>query len=266
LSNKSQLVAASFFLIFFTRIFGSSLPAASSYRTGIPQASRENESEVAHLTAQLKSSDEEIRRETVMRLSHLKGTGVVSALISALNDSSPRVRAAAAAGLPECGDSSVAAVLSARLSQEKDAFVRKTLAYALEKFQGSDRTAALIAALKDKDPEVRGAAAVALGHHADTDAVVPLINALSDKNPFVRAQAARALGVNGSAAAKAVPELVKLLERDEDGEPRRQAAIALGRIGDRSAISALQQASRDKDPYLVQSARDAIVAIEGKKR
>jgi HEAT repeat protein len=268
LEQQNRFAAASFILILVisTRIYGSSLPTASPIKTRINhQESREVSAEVAHWSAQLKSSDEETRREAVMMLSRFKGTGVTSALTSALTDSSPSVRAAAAAGLAEHGDISVVPVLAARLSKEKDVFVRKTLAYALGKFHGSERTSALIAALNDRDPEVRGAAAVALGDHPDPIATGALINALSDKNPFVRAQSAHALGVNGTAAAKAVPALVKLLERDEDGEARRQAAIALGRIGHRSALSALERARHDRDPYLAQAAREAITAIDGKK-
>lgn len=265
-AQHTLVVAVLFTFVFFTRTIGSGLPVISPSQNQInQQQSREIESEVAHWSAQLKSSDEEECREAAMMLSRLESNAATSALAAALTDPSPRVRAAAAAGLAERPDPSVTHLLAARLTQEKDVFVRKTLAYSLGKFRGPERTAALIAALKDKNPEVRGAAAVALGDHPDPDALASLMTALSDKNPFVRAQAARALGVNGSTAAQAVPALTKLLTSDEDGEARRQAATALGRTGDRSAIPALEHARHDKDPYLAQAALDAIRAIEGKK-
>ena len=111
---------------------------------------------------------------------------------------------------------------------------------------------------------MRGAAAVSLGDHPDTSAVGPLVVALSDKSDFVRAQTSRALGVNGRAAAPAVPVLIKLLLSDPEREVKRQAATALGLIGDRSALPALERASSDSDSYLASAARDSIRKIEGK--
>jgi HEAT repeat protein len=56
-----------------------------------------------------------------------------------------------------------------------------------------------------------------------------------------------------------------LLTSDEDSEVKRQAATALGEMGARLALTALERATHNSDPYLAQSARDAITAIEGKK-
>lgn len=235
--------------------------AASSYPSLIGQESPNSQSEVARLAAQLRSNDEEERREAAMGLSSIKNDQALTALTNALTDNSPRVRAAVVDALSERGSDSVALLLVARLAEDKEQFVRKAAAYALAKFRSSERTAALIKALNDKDVEVRGAAAVSLGDHADTNAVAPLSDALADKMPFVRAQAARALGVNGSAAAQAVSRLISLLTSDPDGEVKRRAAVALGRIGDRSALPALERARRDKDPYLAESASDALKQI-----
>ncbi|MEK6410547.1 MAG: HEAT repeat domain-containing protein [Acidobacteriota bacterium] len=262
-AQHTRLVTGLFVLIFFTRTVGSSLPYISaSPNQNNPRRAREMDPENARWFAQLNSSDEEERREAVMRLSHLKTSAATSALLSALNDRSSRVRAAAAACLAERGEASTVPLLAACLAKDKDAFVRKTAAYALGKFQGTGRTAALIAALKDKDAEVRGAAAVSLGDHADTAAVTSLTTALSDRSAFVRARAARALGVNGSAATPAVPALIRLLTSDDDNEVKRQASTALGSIGDRSALPALERARHDKDPHLVQAAIDAIRMLE----
>jgi HEAT repeat protein len=257
-----RLVTGVFILTFLTRAAGSSFPFLFPLQTQTnPPGSREIDSEAARSFAQLNSPDEEKRRDAVMKLSRVEGNAATSALLSALPDSSPRVRAAAAAGIAERGEVSAVSLLAACLVKDKDAFVRKTTAYALGAFRGIDRTSALIAALKDKDPEVRGAAAVSLGDHAEPDAVAPLMTALSDKNAFVRAQAARALGVNGAAAKQSVPTLKMLLTSDEDGEVKRQAAAALGSIGDRSALRALERAAREGDPYLAQAALDAIKTI-----
>jgi len=228
------------------------------------EVSRQADAEVSRLANQLKSPDEEARRDAAFQLTQLKGDAASAALVSALTDPSPRVRAAVAAALGERAEQPVESSLASRLFADKDKFVRKTIAYALARFSGSDRAAALISALKDKDPEVRGAAAVSLGDHADASAVNALSTCLSDKSPFVRAQAAHALGMNKRDAMQTVPALINVLEKDSDEEAKRQAATALGQIGDRSSLSALERARRDKDPYLVRAAIDAIRTIEGR--
>jgi HEAT repeat protein len=62
-----------------------------------------------------------------------------------------------------------------------------------------------------------------------------------------------------------VPNLVKILTTDEDHEARRQAAQALGHIGEPSALPALERAEHSSDPYLSQAAREAIARIKGKQ-
>ena len=259
--QHTRLITGWLVVIVFARIVGSGLPSHGPPPQINQRQSRENEVEVLRWSARLKSSDQEARREAAMMLSGLDGDAAVSALVSALTDASPSVRALVVASLGERPDRSVAPFVAARLTSDKDPFVRKTAAYALGRFSGTERTAALAAALKDKDLEVRGAAAVSLGDHADEAAVEPLAAALSDKSAFVRAQAARGLGVNGSAASRAVSALISLLASDPDVEVKRQAATALGSMGDRSALPALERASRDRDTYLSQTSLDAIRMI-----
>jgi len=230
-----------------------------------PKSTREIDSEVSFLLTQLTSSDAEKRRDAVLMLSRVEGAAVTAALLSALTDASPHVRAAAAAASAERNEAVAIPLLIACLTKDKDASVRKQAAYALGGLRGSDRTSALVTALKDKDEEVRGAAAVSLGDHVEPEALAPLTTALSDKNSFVRAEAARALGVNGNTAKSSVSPLIRLLIHDGDNEVKRQVATALGAIGDRSALPALEQAVRASDPYLVQASLDAIRMIEAKK-
>lgn len=88
-----------------------------------------------------------------------------------------------------------------------------------------------------------------------------LRNAAKDAANDVRAQAARALGSRRTGSAA---ELVPLLD---DPEPfvRRQAATALGRIGDASAcgalVAALVRASAGDDLFLRAAIREALRAI-----
>lgn len=243
--------------------FASAQPFCGSGQCAIVSPSPVNskqssQSEIERYTSQLKSSDEEARREATLMLVALETPATIPALTSALNDTSERVRALAITGLARLGDSSLVSIIAARLAQDKKPFVRKSAAYALGKLGSAEGTAALVAALKDKDIEVRCAAAVALGEYSDASAIAPLTVALQDKSEFVRAQSARALGANGRAAAAAVPSLVRLLASDKDQNVRRHAATALGQIGERSALPALERAARDHDPYLSQAADEAI--------
>ena len=228
----------------------------------IQQSSASTDAEVARLASELKSSSEEERREAAVQLGAINSEAAYSALVSAISDPSPSVRAFVVFAIARHGRPDAARLLSDRLKQDKDGFVRKVSAFALAELRGPDRTPALIGALKDKDAEVRGAAAVSLADHPDDGAIVALTGALSDKSEFVRAHAARALGVNGRAAAQAVPALIDLLSKGADSEVKRQAATALGQIGDRAALPALEHARHDKDPYLVQAAEEATKLIE----
>jgi len=259
-----HLITAVLIIVCFARTVGSSFSSHAASLQADQRHSREIDVEVAHWATQIKSSDQEERREAALRLTHLDGSAALSALTSALTDPMPGVRAIVVACLGERSDTSIVPLIAARLASDKDAFVRKSAAYALAKFAGDARTSSLISALKDKDLEVRGAAAVSLGDHSDASAIGALASALSDKSAFVRAQSARALGVNGRAAVQTVSALIGLLDADPDIDVKRQAATAVGLIGDRSALPALERAGRDGDVYLAQAARDAIAMIKGR--
>ncbi len=225
-------------------------------------ASQDIASEIARLNSQLNSSDEEERRSAVLALATLEAPAARNLLITATGDRSERVRAAAVTALGELGDTALAPLVAPLLLKDKSVFVRKSAAYALGRLRGQAGTAALVAALKDKNVEVRGAAARALGEYADAQAIEPLSLALTDKSEFVRAQSARALGVNGRAARRTVPNLIRVLTSDPDYEAKRQAAWALGEIGDPSALPALEAARRATDPYLSSAALAAIEKIK----
>ena len=263
LAKHTRLAAASLALLFVARITGTNLnPLSLTRGASYQQKSSAADAEVARWQSQLSSPSIEERREAAMQLARLKSEAAFRTLASAVNDPSPQVRAAVVTSLAEHDDEAAVPILANRLAIEKDPFVRKATAYALGRFHEGERTAALAVALRDKDSEVRAAAAISLGDHADADALASLASALSDRNDFVRAQAARGLGVNGRQAVQTVPALIALLTKDEDSEVKRQVAGALGQIGDRSALPALERARRDRDPYLAQAVADAIRMIE----
>jgi HEAT repeat protein len=60
---------------------------------------------------------------------------------------------------------------------------------------------------------------------------------------------------------EAVPELNRILSRDNDVLRRQRAAIALGRIGDPAAEAELVKALKDKEAPVVLSCLDALVRL-----
>jgi len=253
-------------VLFLTLLVSFSL-AAGSQSGALPenQLSPDDykEREALRLTSLLDSRDEEVRLDTVIRLASLRTAAAGRALASASSDQSARVRAAAIVGIGNSGDPSFAPIVAARLLEDKSLFVRKCAAYALGKLRSDQSVTALTSGLRDKDLEVRGAAAVALGEYESHDptAIAALTAALSDTSEFVRERSARALGRYGRASASAVPTLIRLLTTDPGHGVKLQAAIALGEIGDRSALPDLETATHDKNPYVSRAATEAVKRI-----
>jgi HEAT repeat protein len=223
----------------------------------------------------LSSADVEDRRHALVRLRAMHHPQASRAAQAALNDPSPIVRATAAASVLALPPTESAAGLIPLLS-DKDEFVRQQVAYALGQTRSSSAVAPLVERLSDKKDSVRGAAAVALGEIADATAVTYLAAVMNrqaglppakkgqkskpEKNPFVLRAAAHSLGQIRNRAA--LPALILALQDESiEDDVRREAAWALGRIGDTSAIPALQQAVTSRDPYLAETAQEALRKI-----
>lgn len=223
----------------------------------------------------LSSAEIEDRREALLQLRAMQRPEASRVALSALNDPAPIVRATATAAvlwLP--ADESVAALMP--LLSDKEEFVRQQTAYALGLTRSRSAVAGLIERLSDKRDSVRGAAAVALGQIGDANAVTALAAVLNpqaglatskksqkskrEKNPFVLRSAARSLGQIGNRAG--VPVLIVVLQDDKgEADLRREAATALGSIGDSSAIPALRDLTTAGDPYLAEAAHQALKRI-----
>ena len=204
------------------------------------------------------------------------GAPAVAALSAALQDSDHHVRKVAADGLGRIGDARAVEPLSAALkdSDDSDSNVRRAAVEALEKIGDTRAVEALIAVLKDSHRwVVRPAAAYALGRIGDARAVEPLIAALKDSHSDLRRAAVEALEKIGDARAvealmaalkddgelvhEAADAMVKfgtatveplmVALKDGDCNVRKQAAYALGRIGDVRAVEPLIAALKDTD-------------------
>ena len=224
--------------------------------------------EIEHQKQRLSSADIEERRDALMRLGNLQRPEAARVAAGALADAAPIIRATAAHAVGSLS-SAEGTTLLIPLLKDKTEFVRRETAYALGELGNRSAIGELSELLlTDKDAGVRGAAAVALGRIKDETAVNALSQALSgvarpgkkkskgSENEFVMRAAARSLGQIRSRAG--TPVLISTLENETNpSDVRREAATALGAIGDPSAASALRIASGSTDPYLAEAARVA---------
>src|SRR6184192_669104 len=179
------------------------------------------------------------------------GTPAVGRLIIALRDERWRVRESAARALGRIGDKRAVEGLIAAL-RDRDGAVRTVAAEALGRLGDSQAIKGLIALFKDSSKLVRVSATIALTQIGDAT-VDPLIAGLKDENFQVRLHSVQALGGITSdyptgrswlRDSRPVPGLIALLQ-DKDRAVREDAAIALGMIGDPSAVPALIDAMQD---------------------
>ena len=224
--------------------------------------------EIERQRQRLNSGDIEERRDALMKLGSLRRPDASKIAAAGLSDVEPVVRVTAAHAILSLPPAE-AATLLIPLLQDKLEFVRREAAYALGETHSRTAVASLTTLLTgDKDAGVRGAAAVALGTIGDESAVPTLSQVLvgrsdkkkkakADENEFVMRAAARSLGQIRSRSA--VDVLIATLENDlNDSDLRREAATALGLIGDPAAGPALQAAFASSDPYLSEAAREAL--------
>lgn len=241
-----------------------------------------------------KGTSEEKR--TVLQQIKLIGTPEAARIaIPALRDSDIMVRATAAACIPALPADEAFGVLDPLLT-DKQEFVRREAAYALGDVKIPSSVQSLLNTLKrDKIYEVRTATVVSLGKLGDLSAVSALVELLrkrpKEDEKFIRRSAARSIGQiaqiqrTGNAyivtpknflnedfkdkpsdvpmsANIATAVLATVLQnKNEENDTRREAAFALGAIGDQNAISVLRSHQNSEDPYLAEIVKDALLKI-----
>jgi HEAT repeat protein len=219
----------------------------------------------------LKDTDEIVRATAAASVIFLPKIEAVNALTPLLNDRAEFVRREAAYALGNVGSTEAAAPLLGHLQKEK-----------------------LF--------EVRNAIVVALGQSGDPSAIEPLVKILKrspkEDEEFLRRSAARSIGqiaqiirtgkksvltpqnflpdkykdtgeseiANSSIQLQfidAVAVLTQVLKsKNESDDTRREAAFALGAIGDKTSLSVLQENRNSPDPYLAEICKEALLKIE----
>jgi len=152
--------------------------------------------------------------------------------------------------------------LSQRISngtseQKRDALMQ------IRNLETADASQIAVAALRDDSEIVRATATAAVIFLPADEAVSNLLPLLRDKKPLVRREAAYALGKVGNATA--INPLLQILQKDKVLEVRNAAIIALGEIGDVSAVSELikflQRKPQAKEEFTRRSAARSVGQI-----
>jgi HEAT repeat protein len=250
-------------------------------------------------SASITSGSSEQKRDALFQIRNLRSEIASREALTALSDSDPMVRATAAAAVVFLPKPEAVTALSPLLA-DKDPFVRKEAAFALGLVQSPDAAAALIELLRrEKDLEIRSAAAIALGASGNPAAIEPLLSVLNSRpnedNEFLRRSAARSIGqiaqiVKTSKAyvvtpqnflperfktssrddlelrlpiyTAAIPVLSSILQsKNESDDARREAAFALGAIGNTNAEAVLRSHQNSPDPYLAEITKEALLKL-----
>lgn len=211
---------------------------------------RERLPALPELLEALRDEDHEVRATAVRNLGGIRATDAAPELIGALQDEDSEVRETAAWALGESGDAKAIPALIEALHDESEG-VRRSAARALGwmgRWVGqAEAIPALTGALQDESVEVRQSAALALADIGEAEAIPDLIKVLQeDDEEEVRETVARVLGRIGGAGA--TPALMEVLEHEDENEDVRESvALALGRIGNPDAVPALIDVLRDDE-------------------
>ena len=103
---------------------------------------------------------------------------------------------------------------------------------------------AMIMCLQSDSPAIHGVAAQYLGQSGDQRAVEPLIDSLFARRKGSLIWAIQALGFLGD--RRAVQPLIEIMNHTESSAERYTAIEALGRIGDTTALDAIQSYRNDE--------------------
>lgn len=157
-------------------------------------------------------------------------------LIPGLKDPDVKVYISVLRALEEMGGCAVQSLVAEL--ESSDINLRNHIVSILSRIQDPALFEPLIRTLKDESPEIRWKSAKALGKLGDKRAVEPLLEALEDNTIEVRIKSARSLGQ--LADPRAVEKLAKVAQDGkEDSAVRKEAIIALGKIGGDEAVNVL---------------------------
>lgn len=219
----------------------------------------------------LRDKDETVRATAAGSVVFMPPDEAAAVLIPVLTDKAEMVRREVAYALGETGHSSGAYPLIELLENDKIIEVKGAAAVALGKIGDAGAIGPLMRILQntpDEDREfLRRAAARSIGQIAQfiqtgrIDQLTPQ-NFLPEKFKRIDPPKYKNLSLQVPAFGLAIPVLIKALQnKNESDDTRREAAYALGTIGDVSALPALQAGMGSPDVYLAEICKEAIARI-----
>ncbi len=116
--------------------------------------------------------------------------------------------------------------------------VKRNALFELRNFETELASRVAVPALRDTSEIVRATATHSVVFLPIDEAAQVLLPLLSEESPYIRRETAYALGKVRN--PKTADELIGLLKNDKDQEVRVACAVALGNIGDPSAVDALR--------------------------
>lgn len=231
-----------------------------------PEASR------LALTA-LTDKDEMVRATAAGSIIFLPPAEAATALLPLLSDKTEIVRREAAYALGQVGDPSAVGPLIQLLQRDKIIEVKGAAAVALGQIGDAGAVSALLAVLQNNRPTddnefLRRACARSIGQIAQKiqtgriDQVIPQ-NFLPEKFKQIDPPKYKDLAAQYPAFRPVTPFMIGVLNNSkESDDTRREAAYALGTIGDISAKKALESKLTSPDNYLVEIAREALLRLQ----
>ena len=230
---------------------------------------------VSYLLEQLQNSDNRAQRRRRCATALGRGRsadGTVRALGRALKDPEPEVRQAAIEALARLGAERYLRALLLML-RDPDGEVRAAALKAItglagQEFGGSGMQRELLSLLDDPDSRVRRTlfevlAATVRRNPLDRETIDRVVASLTDPSAETATAACTLLGRSGN--RNVIPELIPVLE-NRGGHPmvRREAALALGRLGETSdeVMQCLQQAVGDAQQAVRLAALTALMELD----
>ena len=244
----------------------------------------------------------EQKRDALAQIRNLKSETFSRIAVPALRDKAEIVRATAAFSVVFLPEDEALNALLPLLADKKELVRREAAYALGAVGSPQAAGALLEILRRDKVLEVRTAAVVALGAIGDASAVPELVRILQrkpiEKEEFLRRSAARSMGriaeiVQGGKRAAQTPEsfddeyifiaapkyadlieafpvfrsanetLIEILRNSrEAADVKREAAFALGAVGDAAAVGVLQSATNAEDYYLAEISREALRKID----
>ena len=158
---------------------------------------------IGALIAALKDDDPKVRAHVAWVLGSVPDNRAVEPLLALLKDTNKEVRGRAAGALAVIGDARALDPLVTLLKEDRSSFVRTCTATHLDRIDDPRAVVALVNALKDRNRNVRVVAVQALGRTEDVRAIEPLIDVLDDRSKLVRYHAKLCLeGITGQDLGK----------------------------------------------------------------